>query len=490
MAAHLQGLLEATGKKTVKAAVNEVGKANRKKRGFLRYDSCSDEDFDAFTYFRDREENDAFLEMINAKKNAEDDGECTRLLRFSLAKKNERRGGGRTRKRKSGGGRKRMLGWKDEYLAWSCYVHCGWKEKHVARLFGVAKSTVSDVVRTWSVYLDQALALLLPNPTKPEILRSYPTHFIRIFGHARVAINLDASDLEGQTARYSEAQSASYSTYHSQTGAKVLAGCTNTGAVPHPWVTDPHPSAVADDAMVKETKVLKKNLRRYDVANVDRGFCIENQAIEDGILISRPLKRMRGQSQFSAADGNKTHKVGTTRICIEQANSTWKQKSGYLQRVTPALQFDILGTIARVAYCMTNFSAPLTTGVHLGSTGNRACRAGVQWLGHNEPETIDARAEPKLWCSKSQLDLHVRLSKVLTESPELISELVLVETTLEKSASEAEKVAREKWVAWKSSNISWEAGEVKKAKLRFLAIETLQSLDRARKSAGRLGLYE
>ena len=70
----MQGLLEATGKKTVKAAANEVGKANRKKRGFLRYDSCSDEDFDAFTYFRDREENDAFLEMINAKKNAEDDG--------------------------------------------------------------------------------------------------------------------------------------------------------------------------------------------------------------------------------------------------------------------------------------------------------------------------------------------------------------------------------------------------------------------------------
>ena len=229
--------------------------------------------------------------------------------------------------------------------------------------------------------------------------------------------------------------------------------------------------------MVKETKVLKKNLRRYDVANVDRGFCIENQAIEDGILISRPLKRMRGQSQFSAADGNKTHKVGTTRICIEQANSTWKQKSGYLQRVTPALQFDILGTISRVAYCMTNFSAPLTTGVHLGSTSNRACRAGVQWLGHNEPETIDARAEPKLWCSKSQLDLHVRLSKVLTEPPELISELVLVETTLEKGASEAEKVAREKWVAWKSSDISWKADEIKKEKLRFLAIETPQSLD-------------
>ena len=84
----------------------------------------------------------------------------------------------------------------------------------------------------------------------------------------------------------------------------------------------------------------------------------------------------------------------------------------------------------------------------------------------------------------------MRLSKVLTEPPELISELVLIETTLEKSASEAEKAAREKWVAWKSSNISWEAGEGKKSQLRSLAIETLQSLDRARKSAGRLGLYE
>ena len=46
------------------------------------------------------------------------------LDRFSDAKKKERQGGFK-RKRKPGGGRKRKFNWKDEYLIWSCYVHCG-----------------------------------------------------------------------------------------------------------------------------------------------------------------------------------------------------------------------------------------------------------------------------------------------------------------------------------------------------------------------------
>ena len=107
------------------------------------------------------------------------------------------------------------------------------------------------------------------------------------------------------------------------------------------------------------------------------------------------------------------HKVGTTRIVIEQANSTAKQQSGYLQRTTPALQFDLLGTIARVSFLMTNFSAPLTTGVRVGSIAGRACRGGVQWMAQPEPETIDARKQPHLWCTKTQLELHQRLLPLL-----------------------------------------------------------------------------
>ena len=94
----------------------------------------------------------------------------------------------------------------------------------------------------WDTVIVQAFELLLPNPTKPEILRSYPLHLIRVFGHARIMMNLDASDVKGQTSRFSESQTACYSTYHPQTGAKLLAGCTPIGGLPAPWVPAAFPN--------------------------------------------------------------------------------------------------------------------------------------------------------------------------------------------------------------------------------------------------------
>ena len=299
-------------------------------------------------------------------------------------------------------------------------------------------------------------------------------------------MNLDASDVKGQTSRFTEAQDVSYSTYHTQTGAKLLVGCTPIGSVPHTWVPDAHPSGVSDEAMTEQTGILEENLRFGEAVNVDRGFCFDNYAIKYGITTTRPQKKMKKQTQFSMEDGNTHHKSGTSRIVIEQANSTAKQQSGYLQRTPPALQFD---NLARISYLMTNFSAPLTTGVHLGSTNNRA---GVLWLGQAEPETLDARKEPQLWCTKTQLALHRRLSAVLVdELPEHVSELVLLEASLEKFATAAEVAAQQKWVTWKLANAVWGEGEdeAKRAQLRSLARETLDAVYAARKGAGRLGVY-
>ena len=153
------------------------------------------------------------------------------------------------------------------------------------------------------------------------------------------------------------------------------------------------PSGVSDEVMTEKTGIVKDNLRYGDAVNVDRGFCFENYAIKYGVWSSARRKN-EGAGPVQPRRTRTCTTWCTSRIVVEQANSTAKQKSGYLQRTTPALQFDILGIIARVSYLMTNFSAPLTTGVTTGSSGRWACRAGVQWLGQAEPETMDARAAP------------------------------------------------------------------------------------------------
>ena len=58
---------------------------------------------------------------------------------------------------------------------------------------------------------------------------------------------------------------------------------------------------------------------------------------------------MHNQTQFSLEDANMHQKVGTTRIVIEQKNAHAKRKCGYLQRVTPATQFDMLSAVIRVS---------------------------------------------------------------------------------------------------------------------------------------------
>ena len=71
----------------------------------------------------------------------------------------------------------------------------------------------------------------------------------------------------------------------------------------------------------------------------------------------------------------------------------------------------------------------------------------------------------------------------------LVSELVLVETSLEKSASNREKAARTRWVNWRERNSDWETNQEKHAELRLIALETLKACDAARTSSGRLGVY-
>ena len=95
-----------------------------------------------------------------------------------------------------------------------------------------------------------------------------------------------------------------------------------------------------------------------------------------------------------------------------------------------------------------------------------------------------------MWCTTSQLNLHVQLSSVLVDMPpEVVSELVLLETSLEKGASKEEVLAQGKWVSWKRENSCWCSDDAKKAALCALAGETAVAVDAARKAAGRLGIY-
>ena len=103
--------------------------------------------------------------------------------------------------------------WKDEWLIFCLYLHAGWTMGQIAAILQIgAQSTISSIVRQWALFLNEALGRAMPNPSKAEILRRYPTRFVEEFGHARMTMLLDATDIEMEVSSSGSAQSATYST--------------------------------------------------------------------------------------------------------------------------------------------------------------------------------------------------------------------------------------------------------------------------------------
>lgn len=71
--------------------------------------------------------------------------------------------------------------------------------------------------------------------------------------------------------------------------------------------------------MTYDTQILRQvSLGNY--AKVDKGFLVENIAIDEGVLVDRPVKRQKKQVQQSAVDTARQQNSGNTRIIVENVN--------------------------------------------------------------------------------------------------------------------------------------------------------------------------
>ena len=68
-------------------------------------------------------------------------------------------------------------------------------------------------------------------------------------------------------------------------------------------------------------------------------------------MVLRPNTLRQGQAQQSAEDSELIHKVGNTRIIIEQVNEQGKTEHRYFRGPTPILQLTLVSHIMRVAFC-------------------------------------------------------------------------------------------------------------------------------------------
>jgi hypothetical protein len=233
------------------------------------------------------------------------------------------------------------------------------------------------------------------------MLAAYPCSLYRKWGHCRTALLLDACEQETQDATQLAIHASLFSTYKDRPTLKFLAGCGGIGETWAALIPDGFPGAISDPAMMKVTDILKNCPFGWNV-EVDKGFVVDNEGAKLGVGIQRPPKMLRNQVQQSPEDTHTTEKVGNTRIPVEQMNGAGKAAAGYLNSPVPILQLGLASMIFRTTFLLQNFKYGFTQG-HSGSCEGRPCKAEICWYGATEDGLFDARPQPKLWATRTEL---------------------------------------------------------------------------------------
>jgi hypothetical protein len=220
--------------------------------------------------------------------------------------------------------------------------------------------------------------------------------------------------------------SATHSDYKKHNTIKFLGavdpiGCSWNGTTPNGY-----PGHASDVVATRHSKILQQVPFCY-FCKVDKGFLVDNIAVDDGVTIDRPQKRLKGQVQQSSVDTSQTQKIGNTCITVENVNGEVKMQLRYLNVLIPTTQFPIVSKIVRIGYLLQNFKKAIIQRRGPGDKArkHRPSRAAIRWYGATDAGLEDVRPNVHLWGMKSEVKLHAELCKKHPEKSRLeISEMV------------------------------------------------------------------
>lgn len=336
---------------------------------------------DKFTFFPTYAANIAFLDLINfTDGRPEGDGLCENMRRYSFVSMHERKKYNNIQSDddmsissddeessddeteqvdiQSKKGRKRMFNWKTEWLIFCFNARCGITQERIAPLFGVKSSTtIHNIIYAWANVLYRALNALFPTPTRSDMLRAYPISVLRKFGHAKIFMLLDATEVFADIASLKTVNAILYSQYKHNSTLKFLDGCDPIGTTWSQAISNGYPGAISDPVVTAICEILK-HIPFAAAVEVDKGFLIDNECAEEGLICIRPMKFMKGQQQQSKEDVALTQKVGKTRIPVEQLNGQAKNAAGFFDSTVRIDQIGLADLLFCVTFLLQNFKLP------------------------------------------------------------------------------------------------------------------------------------
>ena len=250
-------------------------------------------------------------------------------------------------------GPKRKLSPIDELFLTLVRIRLGLLHSDLGYRFGIAISTVNDIVTTWIQFLYMQFNRLrsVMFPPRQKLHKHIPKAFRK---YKNVRVILDATEFFTQAPRNYEQQGNMYSSYKNHCTCKVLIGITPAGAIS--FVSDVHEGSISDKDILKRSKILDL-LNPGDLVMVDRGFNVRDLLLQKGADIVIP-PFLGDRSSLTPREEAQTRVIAKLRIHVERAIERMK-KFKILKKIVPLNTLSTFSQTVFIVACLVNFQKPI-----------------------------------------------------------------------------------------------------------------------------------
>ncbi|XP_064467110.1 uncharacterized protein LOC135378135 [Ornithodoros turicata] len=222
----------------------------------------------------------------------------------------------------------------------------------LAVLFGVHRTTVSNIFKESVQILAAVLQHAIFQPTKEAVLACLTKYFQR-FSSTRMI--LDCTEIPLQQPTDLASRLLTYSHYKKTHTVKWVVCETPGGLIS--YLSPAYGGRTSDTHSTKESKVIETCEPHIDSVMVDKGFLIDDLCSEHAIKLIRP-PFLKKKKQFSPHEAEQTQSITSARVHVERAIQRMKLFK-ILQQRFPLEFLPYINDITTIVAALANIGKPI-----------------------------------------------------------------------------------------------------------------------------------
>ena len=249
---------------------------------------------------------------------------------------------------------KPFLSAKEEYFISLFRMKTMLKAEIVGDLFGISRTTVSQICFTWWKFMASQLKPLLSNPSDEAHRTLLPIAF-KTPEYNKVQHIIDCTEVFTETPKNKKNQATLWSNYKHHNTCKYLVSITPNGFINF---ASKGFGGRASDRQIVEQSGFMNEIRRGEKVMADKGFNISDLlALKHADIVIPPGRR--GAFQMHNKDVKKTKNIANRRIRVEQVIRRIKSFN-MLKYEVPIKLLHVLDEVFIVSCAICNMMPPIS----------------------------------------------------------------------------------------------------------------------------------